>query len=66
VDYAAENQGFLYVLCVPLASSFLLAAAGQAVRLRFYGFALAGKIIKSSTTILHAVTLQYLYVFYKL
>jgi hypothetical protein len=57
VDYAAENQGVLYVLGVSLplrrSSSPL---QGQAVRLAFMVLPLAGKIIKSSTTILHAVT----------
>jgi hypothetical protein len=42
VDYAAENQGVLYVFGrVPSASSFLLAAAGQAVRSAFMVLRLA-------------------------
>jgi hypothetical protein len=50
VDYAAENQGVLYVLGVSLVayargSSTFIAGCS----FRFYGFALAGKIIKSST-----------------
>jgi hypothetical protein len=56
VDYAAENQGVLYVLGVSLPLRRSSSPLRQAVRSRFYGFALGRQNHKELTTILHAVT----------
>jgi hypothetical protein len=59
VDYAAENQGVLYVLGVSLPlASVVPPRRGSGCSLPFMVLPLAGKIIKSSTAILHAELLK--------